>query len=73
MLHRRAREEKVHVRKAALQALHKFILFEATTIEKEVQWYLQKFPFPVCFLGVVVLVHFFSDFASFSSCSFALL
>jgi hypothetical protein len=36
MLHRRAREEKVHVRKAALSALHKFILFEAPTINTQV-------------------------------------
>ncbi|KAL8602928.1 hypothetical protein ACOMHN_057238 [Nucella lapillus] len=35
MLHRRAREEKVFVRKAALHALHKFILFEAPAVRTE--------------------------------------
>ncbi|XP_025088497.1 condensin-2 complex subunit D3-like [Pomacea canaliculata] len=35
MLHRRARDEKVHVRKSALLALHKLIVFEAMLFKQE--------------------------------------
>ncbi|PVD33732.1 hypothetical protein C0Q70_04992 [Pomacea canaliculata] len=36
MLHRRARDEKVHVRKSALLALHKLIVFEAMLFKQEI-------------------------------------